>query len=145
MYRFTFIRRIVCYVFATRWLASIILLLLLDLGTFLAVRKSTGGLNLFPHMDKVLHLIGFVGLSMMGFVALSFDWIPKNRDSYFLLGVGNAIIWLIYGAGIEWVQMLLPYRDASLADFGADLIGVIFGTLLVWNLKLYPKLELKND
>jgi VanZ family protein len=138
------LRKTVQRLFSRRFLASILAVLMMDVATFLAVSKGSGVVHFFPHFDKILHISGLCGLTVMGFLALSFDWSGHNRDSYFWLGMVNGVFWLLYGAGIEWVHLILPYRQASFGDFFADAIGVGLGLWLVWTQKLFPEVELDS-
>jgi len=75
---------------------------------------------LFPHFDKVLHLVVYAGLSVLLARAL--------RDTY---GAGTRPLWLpaaailaaLYGVSDEWHQAFVPGRTASLADVAADAVG----------------------
>jgi len=145
LYSFASIKRIVRAIFSLRWLASIILLLLFDIATYLALRDGSNQPHLFEHADKVFHMLGFTGLSVMGFIALSFDWLKKNIDSYIAVAIINAGVWLLYGCGIEFLQSKLPYRQASLGDLFANLTGILLGLIFIFSLRLYPDLELTDD
>jgi len=114
----------------------------MDVATFLAISRGSTSMHMFPHFDKVLHVTGMCGLTVIGFLALSFDWSRHNKDSYFWMGLLNGVFWLLYGAGIEWIHLILPYRQASFGDFFADAIGVGLGLWLVWSQKLFPEVEL---
>ena len=68
--------------------------------------------------DKINHLIAFAELTIVTRLAwprLVFYWyVPA------LLGFGFAL---------EAIQATLPYRDFSLADVGADVLGILIGML----------------
>lgn len=95
-------------------------------------------MGLFPHMDKVLHAVGFFGLFVLGHVALNFDFLPRAHHRRKLLVLLNWIPWTAYGVFIEIVQGLLAYRSASLGDLAADGLGMLLGTVFVLAGKLYP-------
>ncbi len=67
----------------------------------------------FPHADKLGHFIIFFSLALL-------------LDLSFNLGTYKSLIALsFYGALIEALQGLLPYRTASVGDIVADIFGVI--------------------
>lgn len=50
-----------------------------------------------------------------------------------ILGLASVVMALIASANlIEYAQMVIPGRTASLVDFVASLAGVIFAAVLVW-------------
>lgn len=114
-----------------RWLASIALLLLLDLATYAAFRKG-GGASAFPHQDKVLHALAFAALSLCGCLTLICDLFPARRSLRPLFGTLNALAWLAYGLFIEWAQGQLGYRSASWSDVAADAVGILLGSILAF-------------
>lgn len=74
--------------------------------------------------DKVVHLF------LYGVLGAALGW-GKRRSRpriphWSVLGVG-----FVYGAVDEWHQHFVPRRDPSLADFGADVVGVAVGYLLL--------------
>lgn len=70
--------------------------------------------------DKLNHLIAFLELTLLA----RLGW-PKVGVTYLVLPL------LGYGIAIELIQLALPYREFSLADMGADAIGIGIG-LLPW-------------
>ncbi len=79
--------------------------------TFLFAKEIKGVGNLFPHVDKVAHFAIFFVLAMV-------------MDKAFKLPLVVQVLLLAgYGAAIEFMQDMLPYRQASFADFVADFIG----------------------
>lgn len=101
-----------------RW--RIALAALLVFVTYKAFSTPSAAVS-FVHMDKVLHVCAFVCLT---FVA-SRSW-PPGRQSIWGVALGLAI----YGAFIELVQSQLPMREASLADWAADTLGIALGLAL---------------
>jgi len=77
--------------------------------------------TIFSHEDLLLHLLVFALFAALLHKAFShssyLDRARKAAASSFVLAVA-------YGAAIELWQGLLPYRQCSLSDFLADLIGV---------------------
>lgn len=82
--------------------------------TFLLLMEVTSSQATFPHADKVVHMILFLGLSSMG--ALAF---PKHRSHVFL---GLAF----YGVLTEILQHLITVtRHASFLDWISDVVGIL--------------------
>ncbi|KPH61400.1 hypothetical protein AMS58_06990 [Pseudoalteromonas porphyrae] len=79
--------------------------------TFLFAKEVKGAANLFPHVDKVAHFGIFFILAVVMDKAFK---IPLLLQIFLLAG---------YGAAIEVMQGMLPYRQASVADFIADFAG----------------------
>ncbi len=73
------------------------------------------------HLDKLLHVCAFVCLA---FVA-NRSWPPGRQTAW-----GVALGLALYGAFIELVQSQLPSREASLADWAADALGIALGLAL---------------
>ena len=100
------------------WLASGTALVLLV--TWLCLRPSAGGEQLFPHADKVQHAAAFLGLG--GLLLALFE-----RRHYAVA----CIALLVFGGVIEVAQYLMPYgRSAEWADLAADALGVALGLAL---------------
>ncbi|NRD75105.1 VanZ family protein [Shewanella sp. VB17] len=78
-----------------------------------------------PNMDKVGHLLSFFGLAYLTHLAFKPKW-------YFL-----AITLACYAIFIELVQSYLPYRSASVADFAADMVGVLLFYCCHWGYQRY--------
>jgi VanZ family protein len=74
----------------------------------------------FTYLDKFAHFFVYVGLMVFfnGFLQ------PRLRPQL-------AIFLMCSGILIEMVQMPVPGRAAELADFGADVLGIMVGWLLV--------------
>nr|WP_210147114.1 VanZ family protein [Shewanella sp. WXL01] len=66
----------------------------------------------FQHMDKVGHLGSFFALSYLAYYAFKPKW-------YILTSILT-----LYAILIEVIQSQLPYRNASVDDVAADLLGV---------------------
>ena len=132
------LRHLINKIFSLRWLASILLLVTLDVATWLAF-KDSGGPPAFMHQDKVMHILGFFGLSVLGYLCMNFDFFPRQHSCSIKLHVINWFLWIGYGVFIEMVQSLLSHRSASLADLMADLAGIAIGTITICLLRLYPE------
>ncbi|MCB1045509.1 MAG: VanZ family protein [Acidobacteria bacterium] len=121
-----FVQKMARYLFSHRGLATILLILSLDICTYAALSRQSGTMA-FQHQDKVLHVLAFAFLFVLGYWVLNFDmWRKKYRLSFGLV-VLNSFIWLGYGAFIEVTQFYLGYRSASVGDFLADLTGMVLG------------------
>ena len=70
--------------------------------------------------DKTNHLLGFAVLGLLGCRSY------PGRTAAVLLAL------LAYGALIEVLQSLTPYRLAEWADLAADALGLAIGALLAW-------------
>ncbi|QFU23993.1 VanZ family protein [Shewanella eurypsychrophilus] len=89
--------------------------------------------QLIPNMDKVGHLGSFFCLSLLTYLAF--------RPKWYLLTTTLAI----YAVFIELVQSRLPYRSASLADFIADMAGVLLFYFCLWSYLRYFKAAKLTD
>jgi len=79
-----------------------------------------------PHFDKLLHFTAYALLTA-SYLAIFPGRLARIGVPVFMLGVG---------VGIEWLQGMTGYRSASLADAGADLLGILLAAkLLVLPLK----------
>ncbi|MGO2010241.1 MAG: VanZ family protein [Pseudoalteromonas sp.] len=95
----------------TRRIYQALFLLSIVAFTFLFAKEIKGAANLFPHVDKVAHFGIFFILAVV-------------MDKAFKIPLWLQILVLAgYGAAIEIMQDMLPYRRASFADFVADFIG----------------------
>lgn len=71
-------------------------------------------------MDKVVHA------SVYALLAAVVPLITR-RLSWQMIGLGGLVL---LGGGIEILQSMVPGRDASLFDFGADCIGIAVGWVI---------------
>lgn len=95
------------------------------LVTFLCLRPSTGGEQLFPNADKWAHFLAFFALAGM-LLAL----VERRYYASVCLGL------LAFGGAIEIAQYLLPYgRSAEWLDLAADGLGILAGSLLSWSIR----------
>lgn len=81
--------------------------------SLLFFKEVKSSLVSISHIDKVAHFAVFFVLTG------------------FLKRAVKAPVWLyivvlsVYGAGVEYVQGMLPHRQASFADFIADFAGIV--------------------
>lgn len=73
--------------------------------------KST--VSSITHIDKLAHFAVFFVLT--GFLKRAF------KAPFWLY----ILILASYGAGVEYVQGMIPHREASFADFVADVAGIV--------------------
>lgn len=107
----------------------ILLVLGYALVVFVASVMPTPGGSLTPAgplslvgLDKWLHGVGYAGLGFGLALATGARRPDEIRTAVVVTG--------LYGAGIELVQALLPYRTFSVADMGANVFGAVLGGLL---------------
>ncbi|POG53836.1 VanZ family protein [Haloferax marisrubri] len=74
-------------------------------------------------LDKWVHAVGYAGL---GFAFASAVRAEGRREVVAAVVTAGA-----FGAGIEVVQAVLPYRSFGVADAGANLAGAVLGGV-VW-------------
>jgi len=87
------------------------------------------GLLKIPHIDKIVHLFLFFTLSLL--VAWAFTRQPGGMLRKHILLVA-LILGSFYAAFTEIYQHLfLPGRFGSISDFVANMIGTIFGLLVM--------------
>jgi VanZ family protein len=106
----------------TRRLYQIVLLITLAICTALFAKEIQHSGIRIEHLDKIAHFGIFFMLAFI--MHHAFKW-PMWLQLILLAS---------YGVGIEFMQGMLPYRQASLADFIADVIGAIsyYTSYIVW-------------
>ena len=68
--------------------------------------------------DKVNHALAFAVLAVLGLLSY------PERKAALLAGL------LVYGGAVELLQGLTDYRTAEWLDWGADSVGLVFGSML---------------
>lgn len=97
----------------TRRVYQFLFLASLIICTALFIKEVKTNLVLFAHVDKVVHFIIFFGLAFILHHAFRLPvWL-------------HLVLLAFYGASIEVLQSFVPYRQASFADFVADMAGAI--------------------
>jgi VanZ family protein len=80
------------------------------------------GSGLFPGADKVEHFIAY-GTTLMCFMFAA-DWRPRRGDGPFpRSSVPTAIVAVLLGILIEWLQGQYFNRDPEVLDVVADVVG----------------------
>jgi VanZ family protein len=79
--------------------------------------------QLFPHQDKVFHMVEFGGLALA--MVMNRDLFRRYRNR-----LGMIIAGLTWAALDELHQSFVPGRDCSIADLLADGAGLIAGVIL---------------
>ena len=79
--------------------------------------------SLFPNVDKVVHVLEYLGLGVLLARALraSFRTAAPLRTSLMAVGIGLAM-----GAADETLQAFVPNRMSSVNDLLADATGLLF-------------------
>ena len=78
----------------------------------------------FQHADKVAH---FAEYAILGFLAVQ-SFRPVNGYQLFYIIISG----FIFGAFDEWWQSFISDRCTSLADFIADIAGMIVGSIIFY-------------
>ncbi|MBL8300398.1 MAG: VanZ family protein [Rhodanobacteraceae bacterium] len=94
--------------------------LLLVLGLVVALLPALPGVGRVAFGDKILHAGAFAFL-MLWYAQIY----PFGRERWRIAGR-----LILFGAGIEILQSLVPYRSADAWDLLADAAGVALGALL---------------
>lgn len=85
--------------------------------------------------DHLLHFLAYWGLGAS--IALSAGYpVMSWRQAIMAIVTGVA-----FGASDEWHQSFVPLRNASLADWLYDALGVMVGVPLVWTLMRRSKVQ----
>lgn len=105
-----------------RYRAGWQLLAMLCLGVFLLLSlMPMPVIRITPmHSDKLLHALSYAFL-MYAFAQV-FDRIPRPV---------LALLFIVLGVGVEFLQGLTRYRSFEIADMAANGVGVVAGWLLV--------------
>jgi len=92
-----------------------------------------GGLSPIPHLDKFAHVILYFVLSYLGGLRL----LMRTNPIPFHVLLVWALVYIIYGAVDELTQPFTG-READVADWAFDAIGVGLATFSLWR-GLVPK------
>ncbi|THB72765.1 MAG: VanZ family protein [Desulfobacteraceae bacterium] len=96
---------------------------------------STNSDPLFPHDDKVMHLLCYAILAVLIYRAfMGGTWYRLTSKK---LGILSGVLSFGYGISDELHQSFVPARTASISDAVADLTGAAAGiTLLFWFIRI---------
>jgi VanZ family protein len=124
-------------IYPVRWLATLLLIFVIDICTYLALIQSPGP-HVINNQDKVLHALAFFILTLIGHISLHFDLFPRFKNTWWLMAI-NVGVWASYGLAIEILQGFTGYRSASMADYYADLLGIFLGLIVAIACGLHPQ------
>tara|TARA_B100000902_G_C27086069_1_gene801361 strand:- start:92 stop:424 length:333 start_codon:yes stop_codon:yes gene_type:complete len=94
--------------------------ILFTISIYLAFANLGDSIESAALNDKLLHMLGFIFLAISAYLSQNFT----NKRNIFIFLVTYSFI-------IEIIQFTLPYRNYSNLDLIANLIGIIFGLILV--------------
>jgi len=77
-----------------------------------------------PHIDKLIHFLGYGLLGILFFRAFGTTSLKDNADRLMLFSMAASAL---YGISDEIHQYYVPYRSADIADALADTLGSIYG------------------
>ncbi|ONI46949.1 hypothetical protein AN644_02150 [Candidatus Epulonipiscium fishelsonii] len=82
----------------------------------------------FPHLDKVVHMGMFFGLTFVYYLEyyVNYKTLPKFPNA--------PIILMLFAFSTEIMQLLSGYRTFDLLDLLADIIGILLGMFLMTRL-----------
>ena len=87
---------------------------------------------IFPHQDKALHFVFYLGGAGVLAAAISSTWTLRRTFCAIL----TVVILALIGAADEYRQQFTPLRSGmDLFDWIADLAGALAGTLILLRLK----------
>lgn len=118
--------------FKNYWKSIVVMLAILILSTI--TFSTIPDVAKFEHSDKIAHVVMYCGLGIVLFADYTKDYQVKNKYAYwkwYLLLF--AVLW---GGVIELIQFFFTaIRTAELADWVADIIGLILGFLFALGVK----------
>lgn len=88
--------------------------------------RPWGGIPLFPHADKIIHLAIYFGLSALCVWSLRATAL-KWRSAIFPMAF---VLATLYGVTDEVHQLFVPGRSCSVADLAFDGVGAFLGAWL---------------
>lgn len=90
---------------------------------------SSPFLNL-PHLDKLVHLVMYTGLSMILFLEKNWKNEKRKEKIWYTNNIIPILIAVILGVCIEILQPILSDRGRDFWDFVANTTGVVLGFYL---------------
>lgn len=112
-------KKIICY-----WLPALIYCLLIFIQSSYPSPES---IFVFPYIDKVAHFVVYAILGVLFFRAFR-TWRFKEKINMVILL--SILLSSLYGLSDEIHQSFLPYRDADIIDFFADVAGSVCGVYI---------------
>ncbi len=85
-----------------------------------------------PYIDKILHFVAYAILGVLFFRAYRTQRFKENINWMIVLSILSSSL---YGLIDEVHQYFVPYRDAEIIDFFADVAGSICGVYIFNRLK----------
>ena len=113
------------------WLPLLIHCLLIFIQSSYPSPEKIQNLNL-SYIDKLIHFAVYAILGMLFFRAFRTQRFKENINMVIALSILSSSL---YGMSDEIHQYFVPYRDADIVDFFADVLGSICG---VYIFKLAP-------
>jgi len=110
--------------FLYRWLPLIIYCLVIYIQSGL---PSIEHIPSFEFSDKVMHFLAYAGMGVLFYRAYQTLRFKENLRLLILLSIFSASL---YGISDEIHQYFVPYRDASIFDVIANILGAICGVYL---------------
>ena len=81
-----------------------------------------------PYIDKVIHFAAYAILGILFFVAFNTIGFKENINKVIMLSILSSSL---YGMSDEIHQYFVPYRNADIMDFLADVAGSICGVYVI--------------
>ncbi len=108
------------------WLPLLIYCLLIFIQSSYPSPENIQRLNL-PYIDKLIHFAVYAILGMLFFMIFRTQRFKKNINIVIALSILSSSL---YGMSDEIHQYFVPYRDADIMDFFADVMGSICGVYI---------------
>jgi len=96
----------------------------------------------FQFSDKVFHFVIYAGLGVLFYRAYQTLRIKDNLRMLMLLSAVSASL---YGISDEIHQSFVPYRDASILDVLANILGAFCGAYLYQLYQLWENARFRNQ
>ena len=90
--------------------------------------SSPESIPALPYIDKILHFVAYAILGVLFFRAFRTQRFKENINLVIMLSIISSSL---YGMSDEIHQYFVPYRDADIMDFLADVTGSICGVYLI--------------
>jgi VanZ family protein len=109
------------------WMAVVIYSVVIFIGS--SIPGDHIGLET-PGIDKLLHAIEYLVLSLLLFASLKFSITISNGTIFWLAAVGSSL----YGLCDEIHQIFVPLREFDVLDIACDTSGSILGSYLMFRI-----------